>query len=133
MGSLSNAMDGILADGCVLICDRDRKWSRTVLAFLQQEGVRIIQSPLRAPNCNAYAERFVRSIKEECLNRIVPLGDRHLRRVLAEYVAHYHSERNHQGLRNGLIDRPPAQRMHGPARRRQRVGGILSRYYRSAA
>ena len=61
--SLANASDGALANGCVLICDRDRKWSRGVLEFLEQEGVRIIQTPFRAPNCNAYAERFVRSIK----------------------------------------------------------------------
>jgi len=70
--SLANASDGALANGCVLICDRDRKWSRGVLEFLEQEGVRIIQTPFRAPNCNAYAERFARSIKEECLARVIP-------------------------------------------------------------
>ena len=67
MRDLTNAIDGVLATGRVLICDRDRKWSRAVLEFLEQEGVRIIRTPFRAPNCNAYAERFVRSIKEECL------------------------------------------------------------------
>ena len=72
--SLSNAIDGVLADGCVLICDRDRKWSRAVLELLEQEGVWIVQTPFRAPSCNAYAERFVRSIKEECLARVIPLG-----------------------------------------------------------
>ena len=60
-----------------------------------------MQTPYRAPNANAYAERFVRSIKEECLNRVIPIGDRHLRRMIAEYVEHYHRERNHQGLANG--------------------------------
>ena len=79
------------------------------------------------------ATRLVRSIKEECLNRIVPLGEWHLRRALAEYVTHYHGERNHQGLGNELIDRPPAQGTGGRVRRRQRMGGILSHYYRSAA
>jgi transposase InsO family protein len=74
MRGLANAIDGILQDGCVLICDRDRKWSRGVLEFLEHEGVRIIRTPFRAPNCNAYAERFVRSIKEECLDRVVLLG-----------------------------------------------------------
>ena len=92
--SLSNAIDGVLADGCVLICDRDRKWSSAVLEFLEQEGVRIVQPPFRAPNCNAYAERFVPSIKEECLARVIPLGERHLRRTIAEFVTHYHAERN---------------------------------------
>jgi hypothetical protein len=61
----SRTVDGVLADGCVLICARDRKWSRAVLEFLEQEGVRIVRTPFRAPNCNAYAERFVRSIKKE--------------------------------------------------------------------
>ena len=62
---------------------------RAVLAFLHQEGVRIIQTPFRAPNCNAYAERFVRSIKEECLARVILLGERHLRCTIAEFVTHY--------------------------------------------
>jgi putative transposase len=79
------------------------------------------------------ATRLVRSIKEECLDRIVPLGESHLRRALTDYVAHYHCERNHQGLGKELIDRPPIQRMRGPVHRRQRMGGILSHYYRSAA
>ena len=113
--------------------DRDPKWSRGVEQLLTMSGVRMVRTPACAPNCNAYAERFVRSIKEECLNRIVPLGERHLRRALAEYCAHYHGERNHQGLGNELIDRQPSQRTRGPVRRCQRMGGILSHYYRSAA
>ena len=91
------------------------------------------RTPPRAPNCNAHAERFVRSVKEECLNRIVPLGERHLRRTLHEFTTHYHRERNHQGLANELIDTPTAQPTTGVVRRRQRVGGILGYYYRSAA
>ena len=83
--------------------------------------------------CNAYAERFVRSVKEECLNRIVPLGERHLRKTLHEFAMHYERERNHQGLANELIERPAAQRPAGVIHRRQRVGGILNYYYRSAA
>jgi transposase InsO family protein len=79
MRDLANAIDGVLSQGCVLICDRDRKWSRGVLAFLEHEGMRIIRTPFRAPNCNAYAERFVRSIKEECLERVILFGERHLR------------------------------------------------------
>ena len=75
----------------------------------------------------------MRSIREECLNRVIPLGERHLRRTLAEFVAHYHGERNHQGLGNELIDRPPRQHADGHVRRRQRVGGLLSYYYRAAA
>jgi putative transposase len=121
--SLANSIDGVLADGCVLICDRDRKWSRAVLDFLEHEGIRIIQTPFRAPNCNAYAERFVRSIKEECLERVIPLGERHLRRTIAEFVAHYHGERNHQGIGNELIQ--PLGRTDGQ-RSVRRVNGSVA-------
>jgi hypothetical protein len=71
-------------------------------------GVRVVRTPPHAPNCNAYAERFVRSVKEECLNRIVPLDERHLRKTLHEFATHYHRERNHQGLANKLIEHPAA-------------------------
>jgi hypothetical protein len=87
----------------VLICDRDAKWSEAVRARLQEAGLRVVRTPYRAPNANAYAERFVRSIKEECLNRLIPLGERHFRRAVVEFAAHYHRERNHQGLGNELI------------------------------
>jgi len=129
---LANAIDGILVEGCVLICDRDRKWSRGVLEFVEHEGVRIIRTPFRAPNCNAYAERFVRSIKEECLERVIVFGERHLRRTIAEFVAHYHAERNHQGIGNELIDQLERADGQGRVRRRQRIGGILNYYYRAA-
>jgi transposase InsO family protein len=62
----------------------------------------VVSSPA-SPWQNAYAERFVRSIKEECLDRLIPIGERHFRRAVAEYVEHYHGERNHQGLDNRLI------------------------------
>jgi transposase InsO family protein len=81
-----------------LICDRDRKWSRDVRRRLQEAGISAVLTPARAPNANAYAERFVRSIKEECLDRLIPIGERHFRRAVAEYVEHYHAERNHQGI-----------------------------------
>jgi transposase InsO family protein len=88
---------------------------------------------LQSRRSNAYAERFARSIKEECLNRVIPFGDRHLRRLIAEYVAHYHRERNHQGLANesieGVSTRPETV---GRIRRRQRLGGLLNNYSRAA-
>jgi hypothetical protein len=95
--------------------------------------LRNLQNLPNAPNCNAYAERFVRSAKEECLERIVPLGERHLRRTLQEFAAHDHCERNRQGLANELVERSPPQRVTGAVRHRQRVGGILNFYYRPAA
>ena len=76
---------GADADGYrVLICDRDTKWSEAARARLHDAGIRVVQTPYRAQNANAFAERFVRSIKEECLNRLIPLGERHHRRAVAE-------------------------------------------------
>jgi putative transposase len=90
-----------------------------------------VQTPFRAPNCNSYAERFDRAIKEESPNCVIPLGERHLRRTVVEFVAHCHGERHH-GLRNDLIDQLQQQPACGLVRRRQRLGGILSFYYRAA-
>ena len=132
MRNLANEFDGVVADGCALICDRDRKWSPGVLEFLERERVRIIRTPFRAPNCNAYTERFVRSIKEECLDRVIPLGERHLRHTIAEFVAHYHGERNHQGIGNELIQPLARAGGRGPVRRRQRIAAMLNYYYRAA-
>jgi transposase InsO family protein len=82
---------------------------------------------------NSYAERFVLSVKSECLNHIVPLGVRHLRRAVAHFVEHYHLERNHQGLDNNLIV-PQAQPVNdnAPIERRERLGGLLNHYVRAA-
>lgn len=135
MRDLTNAIDGVLVGGCVWICDRDRKWSRVVLAFLDAEGVQIIRTPFRAPNCNAYAERFVRSIKEECLDRVVLLrsGVFIARFAEFEFVAHDYGERNHQGIGNEVIQPRARADGHGPVRRRQRIGGLLNYYYRAAS
>ena len=91
-----------------------------------------VQTPYQAPNANAYAERFVRSIKQECLNRVIPFGACHLRRTIAAYVEHYHRERNHQGLENTLIDDRTRQPMGTRIRRRTRLGGLLNYYERAA-
>ena len=115
-----------------LICDRDRKWSRDVQRQLQDAGIRIVLTPARAPNANAYAERFVRSIKEECLDRIVPLGDSHFRHAVAQFVEHYHRERNHQGLRNTLVVGGTPTGTVGRVNRRTRLGGLLNFYQRAA-
>jgi transposase InsO family protein len=81
---------------------------------------------------NAYAERFVRSIKEECLARLIPIGEQRFRRAVSEYVAHYHEERNHQGLDNRLISGSPVIRMTNRVRRHPRLGGLLNFYERAA-
>ena len=115
----------------VLICDRDTKWSVAVRERLEEVGIRVVQTPYEAPNANAYAERFVRSIKEECLDRMIPIGEGHFRRAMSEFVAHYHRERNHQGLENALIEGAPASGA-GRVHRQSRLGGLLN-YYRRAA
>ena len=99
---------------------------------LDEAGIRVVQTPFQAPNADAYAERFVRSIKHECLSRVIPFGERHLRRTIAEYVEHYHRERNHQGLANELIAGTPAVDHVGRIRRRPRLGGLLNYYGRAA-
>lgn len=124
--------DGLLVQHCVLICDRDTKWNAPVRGRLSEAGIRVVLTPYRAPNANAYAERFVRSIKEECLSRVIPFGERHLRRTIAAYVAHYHRERNHQGIENALIEGAPATSTVGPIRRHSRLGGLLNYYDRAA-
>ena len=130
--TLTMAETGAVPALQLLICDRDRKWSRDVRRRLREAGIRMVLIPERAPNANAYAERFVRSIKEECLDRIVPIGERHFRRAVAEFVEHYHRERNHQGLDNRLIVGTPTTDAMGAIRRRARLGGLLNFYERAA-
>jgi len=105
----------------------------SVREILESSGVCPVRLPSRSPNLNAYAERFVRSIKSECLAQVIPIGEGHLRRAVREYVEHYHGERNHQGIGNRLIDssRSELQR-EGSIECRERLGGLL-RYYRRAA
>ena len=103
--------------------------------MLKDVGVKVVRLPARSPDLNAYAERWVRSARGECLSRIIPLGEQHLRRTLNDYLVHYHCERNHRGLGNRLIE-PVASTTNageGRVRRRERVGGVLSYYYRCAA
>jgi transposase InsO family protein len=130
--TLTAADEAMLVGYHVLICDRDAKWSRPLRARLGEAGIRVVQTPYQAPTANAYAERFVRSIKHECLNSVIPFGERHLRRTIAEFVEHYHRERNHQGLENELIDGARALGRVGRIVRRQRLGGLLNYYARAA-
>jgi transposase InsO family protein len=130
--TLTMAEDGATHVPHLLICDRDRKWSGDVQRQLLDAGVRIVFTPPRAPNANAYAERFVRSIKDECLDRLIPIGARHFRRAVTEYVEHYHGERNHQGLDNHLISGPLAIETMNRVRRHSRLGGLLNFYQRAA-
>jgi putative transposase len=104
------------------------------LRILADSGVKSVKLPPRSPNLNAYAERFVRTIKECCLNRMILFGEDALRKSVQEFTAHYHLERNHQGLSNRLIIPPPAEpAMTGAIQQRQRLGGMLNYCYRDAA
>jgi putative transposase len=87
--NLTDAFDGFLRDASHLIHDRDPLYTSAFLQILTSSGVTPIRLPPRSPNLNAHAERFVRSIKEECLSRVVLLGERHLRLILQEYIEHY--------------------------------------------
>jgi putative transposase len=102
--------------------------------ILVREGVHVVRLPPRSPNLKAFAERFVRSIKEECLSRMIFFGQASLRHAITQYMSHYHEERNHQGLENRLL-RPlrAVGEPHARVKRRQRLGGILSYYHREAA
>ena len=102
--------------------------------MVSESGYKVIRLPPMSPNLNAYAERFVRSIKDECLNRMIFIGQASLRRAIAHCTEHYHAERNHQGLENRLI-RPESSRNGrvGTVHRRPRLGGMLNYYYTAAA
>ncbi|MEQ9059875.1 MAG: integrase core domain-containing protein [Gammaproteobacteria bacterium] len=123
-------------NGCrYLIHDRDPLFTDAFTALLKSEGVTTVKLPAHSPNLNAYAERFVRSIKSECLAKIIPLGERHLRAAVTEYIEHYHVERNHQGIDNKLVNRSldRSAGMDRDVQCNERLGGLLKYYCRKAA
>ena len=132
--NLTDAVDGTLKDKRYLIHDRDPLFTAEFLDLLAEAGVKSVKLPPRSPNLNAHAERFVRTIKESCLERMILFGEDSLRTAIQNFVSHYHSERNHQGLANRLIS-PEAGHLGntGAVQRRQRLGGTLNYYYRAAA
>jgi len=101
--NLLDAVDGPLRDKQYLILDRDTKYCWDFWQLLARDGVEVIRLPPRSPNLNAYAERWVRSAREECLSKVIPIGQGMLRHALREFVEDHHLERNHQGLCNALI------------------------------
>lgn len=131
--NLSDPVDGLLIGKRFLIHDRDPLFAAEFLNILAHVGIKSVKLPPRSPNLNAYAERFVRTIKESCLDRLILFGEDSLRKAIREFVAHYHLERNHQGLGNHLItpETSPVE-CHGAVQRRQRLGGMLNYYHRAA-
>jgi hypothetical protein len=125
---------GTLRDCRYLLHDRDTKYTISFRAIIGSGQVKALPLPARSPNLNAYAERWMRSVKEECLSKIILFGDRSLRRALSEYVVHYHAERNHQGKSNVLLFcRATETRRAEPVQCRERLGGILNYYHQEAA
>jgi hypothetical protein len=125
---------GALRDRRYLLHDRDTKFTRSFRAILLSGRVEALALPARSPNLNSYAERWVRSVKEECLSKVILFGEGSLRRALNDYVEHFHTERNHQGKDNVLLfPRNTDRHREGPARCRERLGGLLRYYHREAA
>jgi putative transposase len=108
--NLTDPGDGFLRHCKMLLHDRDSLFTRRFDSILSSAGVKPVILPARSPNLNAYAERFVKSVRTEGLNKMIFLGEGHLRKSLACYLIHYHQERNHQGLENELIEPEQLQR-----------------------
>jgi transposase InsO family protein len=126
---------GVLAPGHYLIHDRDGKYCPAFQQMIEEAGVKRVPLPPRSPNLNAYAERWVRSVKEECLSRLILFGETSLRHALAQYGEHFHHERNHQGKGNVLLFPGVSQETdrQDQIQCRERLGGLLKYYTREAA
>jgi putative transposase len=130
---LTNYEDGFLKDKKYLIMDRDATFSQSFRDFLRNEGVKPVRLPPRSPNLNAHLERFFGSLKSECVHKLILFGETATHKAVGAFVAHYHTERNHQGLDNELIvpmDRPPD--MKAEIETTERLGGLLRSYRRAA-
>ena len=128
-------VDGALLSTRFALHDRDTKFCHTFRTMLKSSGVQPILLPPHSPNLNAFAERWVRSIKEECLSKLILFGEVSLRRTATEFTKHYHHERNHQGKENMLLF--PASgslpsHPKAPVIARDRLGGLLKFYHRAA-
>ena len=126
---------GILSPGQYLIHDRDRNFCPAFQRLIDQAGVMRVMLPLQSPNLNAYAEPWVRSVKEEALSQLILFGERALWHTLNAYVTHYHQERPHQSKDNVILmpHMPPPQRRNRSIQCRERLGGLLKYYYGEAA
>jgi putative transposase len=126
---------GVLSPGHYLIHDRDGKFCPAFPRLIDEAGVTRVMLPPQSPNLNAYAERWVRSVKEEALSRLILFGERALWHTLNEYVTHYHQERPHQSKGNVILmpSTPPTQKRDSSIQCRERLGGLLKYYYGEAA
>jgi transposase InsO family protein len=116
-----------------LIRDNDKKFTQAFDTVFRSEGMDVIRIPYRAPNANAFAERWVRTVREECLDKLLIINQAHLRRVMREFVAYHNSARPHQGIDQQFPVPHTTPIGSGPVRYRNVLGGILHDYYREAA
>ena len=116
-----------------LIHDRDSKYTLHADSLLENAGTKVIRLPVRSPDLNAYAERWIRSLRQECLDRIIILNEAHLRWVLGEYVRYYNQRRPHQALRHLPPEAPDAYPSEGFVVARPVLGGLINDYCRLAA
>jgi hypothetical protein len=132
--NLTDCEDGFLKDASHLIVDRDTSFIAMRKFLEQNTETEVILMPPKSPNLNAYMERWFRSLKSECLDRMIVFGRKSLEKAVEEYVEHYHTERNHQGLGNELIEPDHhAGSVVGRIPCRERLGGMLKYYHRRAA
>jgi putative transposase len=127
---------GFLCDCRYLLHDRDATFCAAFDGIMEAVGIKAVTLPPRSPNLNAHLERWNRSVKEECLSKMILFGEASLRQVLSHYVSHFHSERNHQGKGSLILFPEPADRIgqsSGKIGTRERLGGLLKFYYREAA
>ncbi len=127
---------GFLESRRYLIHDRDTKFTDSFRAIIKSSHVEALKLPARSPNLNAHAERWVKSVKDECLSKLIMFGETSLRRALREYLVHYHGERNHQGKDNILLfptTTKAESRANGSVSCKERLGGLLKYYHRDAA
>jgi transposase InsO family protein len=119
--------------GCVLFHDRDSKFTAASDEVFRREGFMVIHTPVRAPQANAYAERLVRTVRNEGRDWLLIVGRRHLEQVLRSYVQHYNRERPHGGLALQPPEPPQVKQPTGGDVRRDRLGGLVHEYFRAAA
>ena len=130
---MTDCYDGFFRDVRYVLVDRDNK-SLPLRGVLAGTDTKAVLPPPKGPNPNTQIERYMRGMKSECLERMIFFGERSLRRALAEFAAHYHRERNHQGLDNSLIESgEEVGEVKGNVACRNRLGGMLRYYYRDAA
>ena len=126
--------DGELVTAKYLIHDNDKKYTQQFNSIIKGSGIKLVKIPLMSPNLNSWSERWIKSIKAECLKHIIPLGEKSVRRSITSYVEHFHQERNHQGLENNIpFHAEHVGKASGEIKTKERLGGLLKYYYRDAA